>query len=355
MRIFYQSPVSREWIRQRPHFVADGLAAAGHRVFWFYAAAVGRCRFRRLRDAEGRLTGLELPVLPFASRCRPIEWLNRLWISWWLRKTACDVAVVTNPVALPWLPRHVRKAPTLYDCMDVQTAFFTGRRRRRMAETEGALLKTCRGVVASSEPIRDFLVARYGADAARIAVVPNGVCLSAATADRPAPVGVRHPSVAYFGTVAPWFDWKAVGAAAAGHPDWTFDVFGPVDRRPRDLPDNVVFHGPIPHRDVLPQMKAADVLIMPFVRNDLIEGVDPVKMYEYLQAGRPIVSSWWPLLDKFRALGAVAFYGADADFAQRVEQALARKDPCGVPDAFLEANGWDRRVEAFMNVLEELA
>lgn len=352
MRIFYQSPVSREWIRQRPHFMADGLAAAGHRVFWFYAAAVGRCRFRRIRGADGRLTGLELPVLPFASRFRPIEWLNRLWITWWLRRVEADVLVATNPVALPWLPRRLGRVPAVYDCMDVQTAFFTGRRRVRMAQTEAALLSACRGVVASSDQIRDFLASRYGVDPAAVAVVPNGVRLAAASGTE-APVRTdRRPSIAYFGTVAPWFDWDAVRAAALRHPEWTFDVFGPVDARPADLPAGVVFHGPIPHGSVPAQMKAADVLVMPFVRNELIDGVDPVKMYEYLQAGRPIVSSWWPLLEKFRGFGAVAFYEAGHSLEERIGEALARPGPCEVPEEFLRANGWDVRVRAFSDALE---
>lgn len=349
MRIFYQSPVAQDWIRQRPHFMAEGLAAAGHQVFWFYAAAFTKCRFRRFDNGHG-LTGIELPVLPFASRFRLFEWLNRLWISWWLRHVRADVVIATNPVALPWLPNRLAKIPLVYDCMDVQTAFFTGRRLRRMIETERALVHEACAIVASSDVIRNKLIDYYSPKNVMLTVVPNGIQLSEPESVA-APVQVSHPSIAYFGTIAPWFDWNGVMDAAVRHPEWRFDLFGPCDGRTPALPANVALRGSIPHDAVLAQARAADVLVMPFVRNELIDGVDPVKMYEYLHTGRPIVSSWWPLLEKFRQYDAVRFYGQGASLFDCLAAALAGPRSFPVPESFLAENSWAERVNSLEAVI----
>ena len=349
MRIFYQSPVAQNWIRQRPHFMAEGLASCGHQVFWFYAAAFTKCRLRRFDNGHG-LTGIELPVLPFASRFRLFEWLNRMWVSWWLRHVRADVVIATNPVALPWLPSRLAKTPHVYDCMDVQTAFFTGRRRRRMVETERALVHDARAIVASSDVIRSKLVDDYSLKNTVLTVVPNGIQLSESESVT-APVQVSHPSIAYFGTIAPWFDWDGVKDAATRHPEWRFDLFGPCDGKTPALPANVVLRGGIPHEAVMAQARAADVLVMPFVRNELIDGVDPVKMYEYLRTGRPIVSSWWPLLEKFRQFGAVRFYGQGASLSDCLAAALAGPRSFPVPESFLAENSWAERVNSLEAVI----
>jgi len=348
MRIFYQSPVSRNWIRQRPHFIAEGLAERGHQVFWFYAGNFLKTKFRRFNDGNG-FSGLELPVLPLASRCRIVERVNHWWVSWWLRRVAPDVVVMTHPVVLPWLPRRIATCPILYDCMDIQTAFFSGRRRRRMEETEGELVGIAKCVVASSDVIRADLISSYGVSSDRIAIVPNGVEL---TDEAPAaPKVSSHPSIAYFGTVASWFDWESIRVAALKHPEWSFDIFGPVVDKCANLPPNVVFHGAIPHAKVYAQAQSSDLLIMPFLRNELVDGVDPVKMYEYLRTGRPIVSSWWPGLEKFRQFEAVHFYGDTATLLSVLETVMGEDRNYPVPTAFLADNSWEIRCQDFCDVL----
>ena len=349
MRIFYQSPVAQGWIRQRPHFMAEGLAFAGHQVFWFYAASFTKCRLRRFDNGHG-LTGIELPVLPFASRFRLFEWLNRIWVSWWLCHVRADIVIATNPVALPWLPSHLAKAPHVYDCMDVQTAFFTGRRRRRMVEAEQTLVHKARAIVASSDVIRNKLIDDYSPKKVMLTVVPNGIQMLEAESVA-APISVDHPSIAYFGTIAPWFDWDGVLDAAARHPEWRFDLFGPCDGKTPALPANVILRGAIAHEAVMVQARAADVLVIPFVRNDLIDGVDPVKMYEYLHAGRPIVSSWWPLLEKFRRFEAVSFYGRGDSLSDCLAASLAGPRSFPVPESFLAENSWAERVKSLETVI----
>lgn len=354
MRVFYQSPVHWNWIRQRPHEIAEGLARCGHRVFWFYAGSFLKIRFKHFDNGNG-LVGLELPVLPFASRFPPVAWLNRVWISWWLRRYAPDVVVATNPPIFQWLPKRFRGIPVVYDCMDVQAAFFTGLLRRVTVVAERKLVHQTSRIVASSSVIRDGLARDYAIDSSLIGVIPNGVVDMTTARVTHGRDSIRHCAIAYYGTIGRWFDWNAVLAAARCHPEWTFELFGPVDAVIPSLPENVCLRGVLAHDLMMQSAATAAVLLLPFVRNELTDGVDPVKMYEYLATGRPIVSSWWPLLEKFAKFPAVIFYGNEVSLSQAVESALndemSSYDP---PYDFLSANSWPVRVKDFESVLQSV-
>lgn len=350
MRILYQAPVSFDWIRQRPHFVAEGLANLGHSVLWFYTTRLDQLAFRHRKITEC-LSVLEVPILPFASRCRLIEWLNRLWIAWVLHRTQCDLTIVTHPTTALWLPRHLR-IRVVYDCMDIQTAFFKGCKKQRMQRAEALIVNQAVGIVASSERIKVHLEAHYAVPAERITIITNGANRLATAPLSPVPV--HNPVIRYFGTISSWIDWAAVLLAAKKHTEWSFDFYGPLDKRsPIAVTQqrNIHFYPPVPHSKLFGLMSSASALIIPFIRNELIEGVDPVKMYEYLQTGRPIVSAWWPQLDRFQGLPALSFYRKAADFPLLLEKALAQTQTYDPPWDFLSQSFWPQKIAKFNQCL----
>lgn len=350
MRVLYQAPVSWDWIRQRPHFMAEGLARSGHDVLWLYAANLFRGRLVNRRI--GNLHILEVPILPFASRIPLFAWLNRLWISLWCRRgRSFDIAVLTAPLALPSLPQTVLELPVVYDCMDIQSSFHDGWKKERTLRAERLLTSRSRRIVASSESIRDFLIRQFRLPEDRMAVISNGIDI--AVGARGKAVQVVRPSVAYFGTISSWLDWDSIIIAARENEAVSFDLFGPAEcGLPDGFPGNVHVHAPLSHDDAIAQMRCSDVLMMPFLRNELTEGVDPVKMYEYLQAEKPIVSSWWPLLDKFKEFPAVRFYDAAHGFSSCIRSAIAGPKTFARPVDFLARNDWRVKVGEFSKVLK---
>lgn len=344
MRILYQSILSRSWIRQRPHFLAEGLAGTGEEVFWFYTAVAGKCRFRRWKD------GLELPAFPFASRSRAIVRLNRLWTGFWLRNQRPDVVVATNPVTWDWMPARLRARPTLYDCMDIHEQFYDGFRRERLHRVEAELVRASARITASSPAIAEHLRRRYGVGTDSVVLLPNAYSPEGFRNVVPRE-GLKSPAILYAGTMDAWFDWASVVAAAQAHPEWTFYLVGPCVKAPEDLPANIVMHGPVDHADLPSWLVAADVLLLPFVRTPLIDGVDPVKMYEYLAAGRPVVSSWWPVLEKYRGLPAVSFYDPAAKPLAQVLETSLRGPSEMPPPANLCENTWEARVGRLREVI----
>jgi hypothetical protein len=98
-----------------------------------------------------------------------------------------------------------------------------------------------------------------------------------------------------------------------------------------------------------------DVLLIPFRVTELTRAVNPIKLYEYCAAGKPIVAT---PLDEVVAAGDVAHIGGGADgFARAVDTALgevAAPDPgrAAAREALARASTWEVRVHALAELLD---
>jgi len=146
---------------------------------------------------------------------------------------------------------------------------------------------------------------------------------------------------------------------ARAHPDWSIVLVGPVLAREVPLPRlqalpnvHLLGHRP-PHR--LPNyLKAFDVALIPYVLDERTAAINPLKLYEYLAAGRPVVATALPELEPFRHLVRVA---QDApDFVAQVELALAEDDP-SLPQqrlAAVQGHTWNQRVAMMIDAIRPL-
>ena len=111
---------------------------------------------------------------------------------------------------------------------------------------------------------------------------------------------------------------------ARRHPEWTFLFLGLVqldfDRRFPPLP-NLVFHRLVPHRELADYLALFDVCLIPHLDNAHTAGNNPLKLYDYLTTGRPVVSTRVAGVEGFEDVVEVA---ADrASFIAAVEAAAA--------------------------------
>ena len=88
---------------------------------------------------------------------------------------------------------------------------------------------------------------------------------------------------------------------------------------------NVVFAGEVPHSELHKYMAMFRVALIPFLRNDLTIGTNPIKLYEYFSYGLPVVSTQLPEMELFGSL--VYLYSNTAQFVQQLEKAVAENDP----------------------------
>jgi glycosyltransferase involved in cell wall biosynthesis len=219
--------------------------------------------------------------------------------------------------------------PIVYDCHDVLSGF--RKISREIVEKEPALFEISDLVVFSSQELLNENVAQYPYLRDKSILVRNAVdesWLSRSEADRKGSAGnVSEIIVGYVGALDFWFDVEAVEKAARAHPNWKFLLIGRVEDkrilRLGRLP-NIVFVGEVPHSELHKYMAMFRVALIPFLRNDLTMGTNPIKLYEYFSYGLPVVGTALPEMEEFKAL--LYLYDQPGQFTAQLEKAVAEKD-----------------------------
>jgi GT2 family glycosyltransferase len=138
---------------------------------------------------------------------------------------------------------------------------------------------------------------------------------------------VKHPVVGYYGAIADWFDVELMTDLAQLRPHYTFVLVGGVFdvdvSRLRALP-NVRLLGQQPYERMPQYLYHFDACVIPFKLNSITEATDPVKVYEYLSGGKPVVSVALPELEPYREYLYIAEHRDD--FVMKLDAALAEDD-----------------------------
>ena len=102
-------------------------------------------------------------------------------------------------------------------------------------------------------------------------------------------------TVGYFGYLSPaWFDWDLIGELARRRPTWSFQIAGYGEPAGLALPPNVRLLGRQPSTTLGSLATGWDVGIVPFRQGAVAEAADPIKVYEYLALGLPVVTCGAP-------------------------------------------------------------
>jgi hypothetical protein len=185
-------------------------------------------------------------------------------------------------------------------------------------------------------------------------VVPNGL-EPEQWRDVPAPPAwlaeLPRPLLVYVGTLDSRIDADAVLAAARARPEATVLLVGPVFDRERigrlAAAPNVVIREPLPHAEVPAVIGAADACLLPHVRTPLTVAMSPLKLYEYLAAGRPVAAIDLPPV---HGIDPRVVMAADAgEFAAAVDRALAAGPATEAERLeFVRRNDWRARHERIL-------
>ncbi|MBV9545300.1 MAG: glycosyltransferase, partial [Chloroflexi bacterium] len=156
--------------------------------------------------------------------------------------------------------------------------------------------------------------------------VPNGVDAAHFAAPAEPADELRslpRPVLGFVGGLAQWVDLDLLAQVARARPDATIVLVGPVstDVSPLVGLPNVRVLGPRPYVDVPRFLAAMDVALIPFVNDAVTYHADPIKAYEYLAAGVPIVATDLPALRRLRPLVRLA--ETPSEFLSQIEAALA--------------------------------
>ena len=337
---------------QRPQQLLSRFADRGHRVF--YVSQLFRqdgppVELRKIRSNVWEVSFRGPAKNVYREELTPAE-AAELFVALDTLRREEGLGATASIVQLPfWTPlaeeARTRFAwPVVYDCMDFHAGFSTN--EAAMLEQEQRLLAGADLVVVSSA----FLEREAAPHAQRVVRVPNA-CDFEAFAAVPAPEKKAAPVIGYYGAIADWFDSDLVADLAEKRPDWRFLLVGSTftadTSRLSALP-NVEMPGEVPYAELPSWIARMDVLLIPFRRTPLTEATNPVKAYEILAAGRPLVSVPLP---EVVALGDLVRLAATAEEMEReVLAALASDGPAEREQrrAFARGQTWEHRVEALV-------
>lgn len=148
--------------------------------------------------------------------------------------------------------------------------------------------------------------ARLGAN--NVFVMPNGIRFADFSQSVvPPPEEYRQmdgPIAVYVGAFGAWVDVALILCCARARPDMNFVLIGPSDAVRRHFSNipNVHLIGTRERAQVISYLRYAHVGLIPFERKkarDLVDHVHPLKLYEYLACGLPVVSTSWRELKMF--------------------------------------------------------
>ena len=134
--------------------------------------------------------------------------------------------------------------------------------------------------------------------------------------------GFPQPVIGYFGSIAGQIDLELIAYLAGQRKNWTFLLIGmaSVDVGAIAALPNVHLAGPQPYESLPRWAKAFDVAIVPYRRDRFVLNSNPLKIREYLAAGKPVVSVRAPEIERFGDVVLLA--DSDEDFLHKIEQAL---------------------------------
>jgi glycosyltransferase involved in cell wall biosynthesis len=174
---------------------------------------------------------------------------------------------------------------------------------------------------------------RYGPMARSVVQVPNGFD-GALFSEQPALAppqleGIPRPILGFIGTLFPFLDFELMEHVARAHADKSMVLVGPVEAsaeasvaRLTALPN--VFHlGRQPQASMPAFISSFDVCLNPFRRSRVADSVNPLKVYEYLAAGKPVVSGPMKALQMEDAGRLVVFAEGPDEFSDAIDRSLA--------------------------------
>jgi glycosyltransferase involved in cell wall biosynthesis len=343
----------------------------GHREPQFSLGDMRRAAGKARALVQRRHSAPDLPSAPIATspsqivEPRVLPWHSRRMVArfnrWSLlrdigratrRTRAARTVLVTGSPPSANVVGHCGEDLSLYFCMD-DFLVIPGTSPRTMEPLERALLQRVDAVVATAATLLEKKRCASG----RGYLLPQGVNFDHFAAPQPVPAELRalpRPIIGFAGGVGDAIDYETIAHIARLNHGGSLVFVGPVtSQHPALRLPGVHVIGPRPYADLPAYVRAFDVGIIPYVDNDWIRAVDPLKLLEYLAAEIPVVVSPMPEARKYgevvtvaplgEAFARAAIEATNTTLAQRTRGSLVARQ-----------NTWEVRAERFLEIVAEL-
>lgn len=333
----------------------------------------GRVRYERLDAIPDNFTAVlpppVLPVnwLPQGGIYNLLQKFNNGIVLRAIRKVLRDFNVTNylfincyDPFFAGVLPKDMKPALCIYHCIDDMTQVpYTA---RHGANLENRAIRDADVTLVTSDNLKrlktlysDRIVPFY--NAAEVSLFQKAL---SEKYPRPAELKGRSGKViGFIGNLdALRIDYSLLKKTALAYPDKTLLLVGPVNSpEPQaiglDKLPNVVFTGSRQLEALPPLLQHIDCALIPFHCNTLTRSIYPLKINEYLAAGKPVVSTAFS--DDIRGFSdVIRLAGHPEDFIRHIGEALTENDPVLVQRRVETAlsNTWEVRIRQLWDVVK---
>jgi glycosyltransferase involved in cell wall biosynthesis len=320
------------------------------------------------RQVERNLWVATLPILlPFFQMSHLINTANHMLVRTMLRKWmrtlgfGCPILWVYTPFSESVID-GVDNCGVVYECVDEFRAAKGFIRASVVGEMEDSLLKKVDLCIVTQES----LLPRRARLCPQTFCVPNGAdtelfrsVAESAEAPSAALATIPHPRLAFVGHIQYWVDLKLIRYIADRRPDWHLILIGPIhplaDGKELRGSNNIHTLGRQPQSEIPRLLKGVDVCLNAYKRDEVATHASPLKLYEYLAAGKPVVSTDMPEAHKFA--DDVRIATSNEDFLRACDDAIRTlpesQDVISRRIAAASTHSWRNRFSTVNEILQK--
>lgn len=298
------------------------------------------------------------PVLPFFNRYRFINKINQFMLAFYVNKRIREEGI-ENPYLWCYSPTScdlVSKIPNkgvIYDCVDRHSAYKGMIDPDTVDRMEEDLARKASMVFCTSSGLYDTLTI-YNK---KTKLIPNGAAYEIFSKGQGRPDKKENgPVFGFVGMLQECIDYDCIEALAKAFPHGKVVLIGGllpgVDVSALKKYSNIVFKGLLPQENLPDHIREFDVCLNVFREGRLSKDVSPLKFYEYLATGKPIVSTKEPL--QVADYEDVVYIAENiSDFVVKSRQALEEDDPEKREKRIRYGKNcsWDERVREMEKIL----
>lgn len=306
------------------------------------------------------------PVLPFYNKHRWINKLNQKKIARYVRRRMKKHGF-SDPVVWCYSPmsadavENIPHSALVYDCVDRHSAYKGMIDVSVVDNMERDLASSANQVFCTASGLKETLVT-YNEGTV---MLPNGVKFehfnSAAGGKLPIPEDLKdlpRPIIGFSGMLQECIDYDAIEEIAKSRPEWSVVLVGGnmpgVNLDYLKKYPNIHFLGMKPYAEMPAYLGAFDVCLNVFRSGDLSKDVSPLKFFEYLATGKPVVSTPQPV-QVLDYADSVYIANTTADMVAECEKAMSETDDTmtKLRISYGEACSWEARVSQMESILRE--
>ena len=360
-KIFYYMHIEWGWIKQRPQFLVESLAEHYDMTVVHRRMYNRKKMQKKEREYEKTIRIIPIYAIPFLDRFRKLKRINREIVNFVVRTKMkkYKYVLINQPEQIGSIPANY-SGVIMYDCMDDHSEFTDDVRIKEQTESlERKLVKRANIIFASSNNLKKLLETKYCNEIKNdIHVVRNGYDGNVIEIDIEEKKDMdaectKKYVIAYFGTVSSWFNFDFIKSSLELYDNIEYRIIGPRDVSDAPKHDRINYVGVIEHDELYDAVKDVDLLILPFKVNKLIESVDPVKLYEYINMNKNILCCYYDEISRFEPF--VYFYTDFESYIQQLKNLMGMKNVKYSPserEKFLAENSWKVRAMEIKNIIE---